>query len=68
VTITIPKETFEHNLYDSSHLQVKIPPEKWAPALWAGSEGLELTFIGVKWIVTAIDLDDRKIFLTRITP
>lgn len=35
---------------------VEISKEEWAPGIWAGSEGIQLT-------ITKVDLDNRKLTL-----
>lgn len=41
---------------DSLKIEHEFKPEKWAPGVWAGTEGLKLT-------VTKVDFENRKVTL-----
>lgn len=43
--------------------RAKFKPEKWAPGLWAGTEGARLTHIGTTLEIVGVLFEDRMLEL-----
>lgn len=39
---------------------------RWAPGVWAGTEGLELKYIRTKYVIKFVDFDNKILVLRRV--
>ncbi len=67
IDINIPQEYLVEQLEKhSSTIRVEFSPDQWAPAIWAGTEGLPLVFFGQQKFIHTVDLDRRHVYLADI--
>lgn len=50
---------------DVDRLSFEIKQSNWAPGIWAGTEGAQISLMDSEWVIESVNLKDRIVSLVK---